>query len=69
MTTDLRAYSLRKEAEGHARQKVPLEMMSQAAVLDEALSIMAANLARALTELDALKTSAAPPQTIHTESE
>jgi hypothetical protein len=54
-----RAWSLRQEAEAHARQRIPLADISHARVLDEALAITSDNLARALAELDALKTSAA----------
>lgn len=53
MSNDTRAYALRQEAISHARQRVPLENMSHAAVLDEALSIVTSNLARALAKLEA----------------
>lgn len=64
MTSEIHAYALRYEAEIHARQIVPLVEMTHARVLDEALSIVAANLARALSELSRLEAGQSPPDEV-----
>lgn len=55
MNAELRAYSLRQQAEARARQIVPLAGITEAVILDKALSIMAENMAAASIQIEELQ--------------